>query len=70
MRKANINMVTGSNAFYVDKNRNYFEMFIGLENILKTFRVDYVWGWDGNLGKWVNGVVIGFGGLFSGGDTD
>ncbi|MCU0387254.1 MAG: hypothetical protein MUE71_01440 [Chitinophagaceae bacterium] len=41
-------------------------MFIGLENIFKFLRVDYVWGYDGNAGKWVNGVVIGFGGLFSG----
>ena len=70
MRKANIELVTGSNAFYVDKQRNYFEMFVGLENIFKTFRVDYVWGWDGNLGKWVNGVVVGFGGLFSGAASD
>jgi Family of unknown function (DUF5686) len=54
-RKTNINLVTGSNAFYVDEKRNYFEMFIGLENILKTIRVDYVWGWDGSSGKWVNG---------------
>lgn len=69
-RKTNIDLITGSNAFYVDEKRNYFEMFIGLENILKTFRVDYVWGWDGNQGKWVNGVVIGFGGLFSGAGPD
>jgi hypothetical protein len=70
LRKANINLVTGSNAFYVDAKRNYFEMFLGLENILKTLRVDYVWGWDGASGKWVNGVVVGFGGLFSGGADD
>ncbi len=69
-RKTNIQLVTGSNAFYVDSKRNYFEMFVGLENILKTFRVDYVWGWDGNLGKWVNGFVIGIGGLFSGDESD
>lgn len=69
-RKTNIELVTGSNAFYVDAKRNYFEMFVGLENILKTIRVDYVWGWDGNLGKWVNGFVIGFGGLFSGAGDD
>jgi len=69
-RKANINLVTGSNAFYVDKQRNYFEMFVGLKNILKTFRVDYVWGWDGISGKWVNGVVVGFEGLLAGAAAD
>ena len=69
-RKTNIGLVTGSNAFYVDKKRNYFEMFVGLENIFKTLRVDYVWGWDGNQNKWVNGVVVGIGGLFSGVDSD
>jgi hypothetical protein len=65
-RRTNIGLVTGSNAFYVDKNRNYSEIFVGLENILKVFRVDYVWGWDGNARTWVNGVVIGFGGLLGG----
>jgi hypothetical protein len=66
-KKLNWGLVTGGNAFYVDSHRNYSEIFVGIENILKIIRVDYVWGWDGNSGKWVNGVVIGFGGLFTGG---
>lgn len=65
-RRTNIGLVTGTNAFYVDKNRNYSEIFVGLENILKFLRVDYVWGYDGYSGKWVNGVVLGFGGLIGG----
>jgi hypothetical protein len=69
-KKLNWGLVTGSNAFYVDANRNYSEIFVGIENILKVIRVDYVWGWDGNSGKWVNGFVIGFGGLFTGGLSD
>jgi hypothetical protein len=69
-RKTNIGLVTGANAFYVDSKRNYSEVFVGLENIFKLFRVDYVWGWDGNARSWVNGVVIGFGGLLGGGLAD
>lgn len=65
-RKTNIGLLTGANAFYVDGNRNYSEIFVGLENIFKVLRVDYVWGWDGNARTWVNGVVIGFGGLLGG----
>lgn len=66
MKKANWNLVTGGNAFYVGQNRNYSEVFVGVSNILKVFRVDYVWGWDGNTRRWVNGLVIGAGGLLSG----
>jgi hypothetical protein len=70
LRRANLGLVTGANAFYVDANRNYSEVFLGVENILKFFRVDFVWGWDGNARKWVNGMVIGFSGLFTGEGID
>jgi hypothetical protein len=69
-RRTNIGLVTGGNAFYVDQKRNYSEVFVGFENILKFLRVDYVWGYDGNGGRWVNGLVLGFGGLFSGEGID
>ena len=65
-RKLNWNLVTGANAFFVDANRNYSEVFIGLENIFKTVRVDFVMGYDGFNSKPITGFVIGFSGLFTG----
>jgi hypothetical protein len=41
-KRLNWNLVAGSNAFYVNKANNYVEIFAGLENILKIFRVDLV----------------------------
>ena len=69
-RKLNWNLVTGSNAFLVDANRNYVEIFFGLENILKSIRVDYVLGYDGFNKRPVTGVVLGFSGLFTGQGID
>jgi hypothetical protein len=66
VRRWNLGFVTGSNAFYVDSDRNYFELFFGVENILKSFRVDWVWGYDGVNKSATNGIVIGFSGLFTG----
>jgi Family of unknown function (DUF5686)/CarboxypepD_reg-like domain len=61
-RKLNWNMVVGSNAFFVNKNNNYMEIFGGLENILKTIRVDAVVGYDRN-NNISTGIRLGFGGL-------
>jgi Family of unknown function (DUF5686)/CarboxypepD_reg-like domain len=63
-RKLNWNLVAGSNAFYVNKNNNYIEVFGGIENIFKTFRVDFVGGYQGN--KVLTGIRIGAGGLLGG----
>ena len=41
-KRLNWNLVAGSNAFYVNKTNNYVEVFLGLENIIKIFRVDFV----------------------------
>ncbi len=64
-RKLNWNLVAGSNAFYVNNKNNYVEVFGGLENILKIFRVDFVAGYQPN-GKVNTGVRIGGGGLLGG----
>ena len=64
-RKLNWNMVVGSNAFFVNKNNNYIEIFGGLENILKTFRLDAVIGYDRN-NNISTGLRLGFGGLLGG----
>jgi hypothetical protein len=59
------NLVAGGNAFYVSESNNYLEVFAGLENIFKLFRVDFVWSYlNGNLGQ--GGIRIGLGGLFGG----
>ena len=41
-KRLNWNLVVGTNAIYVDRNYNYSEFFIGLENVLKIFRIDLV----------------------------
>ncbi len=64
-RKLNWNFVTGSNAFYVNKKNNYIEIFGGLENIFKIFRVDAVVGYGQN-NKVTTGIRLGAGGLLGG----
>ena len=62
-RRLNWNLVGGVNAYYVRYNDHYEEVFGGLENILKTFRVDFVTSWmDGRY--YQTGVRIGVGGVF------
>lgn len=66
IRRWNLGIVTGSNAFYVDKSRNYVEFFVGIENILKIMRIDFVWGYDGFNNKPKSGVIIGLSGVLTG----
>lgn len=64
-KRLNWNLVAGTNAFYVNSDNNYFEIFAGLENILKLFRVDFVGSYlNGNNGQFA--VRIGLGGLLGG----
>jgi hypothetical protein len=42
-RKLNWYLVAGLSTFHYEKT-NYLEYFVGLENILKNFRIDYYWG--------------------------
>ena len=51
-RRLNWNLVAGSNAFYVNRDNNYVEIFGGLENIFKLIRVDVV----GSLSEWQSGT--------------
>ncbi len=65
LRNLQWNLVAGSNAFYVNRNNNYVEVFGGLENILKIFRVDVVASYlNGKTGQ--VGVRLGMDGLFGG----
>lgn len=65
-KKLNWNLVAGGNAFYVNKNSNYAEAFIGIENIFKLLRVDFVAAYA-NGKKGLTGFRIGFGGIIGGG---
>ncbi|HMU46985.1 MAG TPA: DUF5686 and carboxypeptidase regulatory-like domain-containing protein [Chitinophagaceae bacterium] len=57
-RKLNFYLVTGTNAFYINDNKNYFEWFVGLDNILKQLRVDYVQSYR-NGKPWMHEIRIG-----------
>ena len=61
-KRLNWNLVAGTNAYYVNRSSYFAEGFVGLENILKIFRVDYVMGYSNN--KAISGEIrIGTGGL-------
>lgn len=64
-KRLNWNLVAGSNAFYVNKDNSYADIFIGLENIFKIFRLDFVAGYE-NGKKGITGFKLGAGGLLSG----
>jgi len=64
-RKLNWNLVGGANAFYVNSNSHYFEAFVGLENVLKIFRVDFVAAFE-NGRSGTTGIRIGAGGILGG----
>ena len=42
VKKLGCYFVTGFNTCYVDASRNHFEWFVGLDNFMKLFRIDYV----------------------------
>jgi Family of unknown function (DUF5686)/CarboxypepD_reg-like domain len=64
-KRLNWNLVAGSNAFYVNSNNNHVEVFAGLENILKIFRVDFVAAFE-NGRQSSTGIRIGAGGILGG----
>ena len=65
-RRLNWYLVAGANAFYVNRDNNYTEVFGGLENIFKLFRVDVVASYlNGRYGQ--TGVRVGMGGLLGSG---
>jgi hypothetical protein len=63
LRNLQWNLVVGSNAFYVNSENNYVEIFAGIENIFKLLRVDVIGSYlNGKPGQ--VGVRVGFDGLF------
>ncbi len=64
-RRLNWNLVAGSNALYINKFSNHVEVFAGLENILKIFRVDYIVSFrNGKFER--TSIRIGTGGILGG----
>ena len=61
VRNLNFRLITGCNILFL-KNINYQEIFLGLDNIAKLFRVDYVKGF-GKDGMNYNGFRIGIRGF-------
>lgn len=58
VRKLNLYLVAGANGFYIDDTRNYVEVFAGIDNIFKQFRVDIVHAFiDGRF--WKSAIRIG-----------
>jgi hypothetical protein len=60
--KLNWTLVGAANAFYINKNNYYSELSVGLENIFKVIRVDWINGIS-QTGKWQTGFKIGLGGI-------
>lgn len=64
-KRLNWNLVGGGNGLYVNSRNNYVEVFAGLENILKIFRVDFVAAYS-NGRSTTTGIRIGTGGILGG----
>jgi len=61
IQKLNLRLVTGLNAIAF-RNVRYHELFFGVDNILKIFRVDYVWGFGKSIQP-QNGFKLGIRGF-------
>jgi hypothetical protein len=67
-KKLNWNLVGGCNTYFIKKNDRYEEVFVGLENIFKIFRLDFVTAFQN--GKYQNAsFVLGAGGLLGAGSS-
>ncbi len=58
LKKWNWFLVAGCNSMYIDPKTYFAEGFIGLENIFKLFRVDYVHGYSPQENN-LNGIRLG-----------
>jgi hypothetical protein len=41
-------MLGGANILYRSPSDRYAEVFVGVDKILKTIRLDWVWSWEQN----------------------
>ena len=58
IKKLNIYLVAGVNGFYINSNKYYYEYFVGFDNILKQFRIDFVQSFQ-NGKPWQTGFKVG-----------
>ena len=49
IKKLNTRLIIGSNTIFINKYKRYTEIFSGIDNILKFFRVDYIVGIQPNV---------------------
>jgi hypothetical protein len=45
IKKLNLYLLTGLNTCYVNRDLRYFEWFVGVDNLFKVFRVDYIFSY-------------------------
>jgi uncharacterized protein DUF5686/carboxypeptidase-like protein len=64
-KKLDWNLVAGSNALYINQTTNYTEAFIGLENIFKVLRIDFIEAYQPGKPN-ITGICIGTGGVLGG----
>jgi len=70
IRNLNIYLVTGANGIYLNKQKYYYEVFAGFDNIFKQLRVDFVQSYQ-NGKPFQQGIRIGLSKLnFSRGAED
>ena len=66
IKKWNWGLITGLHSYYISNANHYEELYVGLENIFKLMRVDFVSAYQN--GRYVNSaLVFGAGGVLSGG---
>lgn len=61
-KRLNWNLLAGSNAYYINNNNNYIELFAGIENIFKILRVDAVAGYAPGIPV-ITGIRFSAGGI-------
>ncbi len=68
IRKWNWFLVTGTNSLFINKDQYHAEVFAGVENILKVFRVDFIYAFEKNTHR--QGIRFSLPFLVSGGRED
>ncbi len=63
VKKLNLRLVTGTNMILL-KNKNYQEVFLGVDNIFKLFRIDFIKGHGQSIGS-TQGFRLGIRGFSS-----
>jgi hypothetical protein len=67
IKRLNLRLVGGTNAFYVNRKSYYYEFVVGIDNVLKILRFDYAFAFNQD-GFFDSGIKIGiksFSTLFS-----